>query len=260
MDITILPTELQEQIANVIKLKESLEEKYGIDVILKFVKMYDAFYSKINKKGSPRTNHSLSGCWTHSTAASSSGYGQIWINNKPWNLHRLSWFLHNGCPENQDHSFYRSHKYHVAHLCDNKECCNPEHLQLQTCEKNIQDGVKLRDADKKPKEIIRNSEPCYNCVEKHKSCDGGIPCDRCKELKLECVKKEHKTHSGTFVKGQGKGESNTNAKYSDPLIQEIQAKIAVGLPYGGLKKLAEEYSIPYATMQKIASGKYRVDN
>ena len=221
----------------------------------KFSKHFDKLSAKIEMRGSPRTNHSMSGCWTHTTKPTSAGYGQIMIDGEIWSLHRLSWFLFNDCPENEDHPFYNSHKYHVAHLCDNKECCNPEHLELQCCQKNIQDGIKLRDADRPKKEVVRNSEPCYNCVEKHKSCDGGIPCDRCKELKLECVKKEYKPHSGSFVKGENAGENNVKAQLTWPQVREIRAKNAAGLPYGGLKKLAKEYDVAYTTIQAIVGGR-----
>jgi hypothetical protein len=34
-------------------------------------------------------------------------------------------------------------------------------------------------------------------------------------------------------------------------VREIRAKIAAGLRYGGLKKLAAEYGIQYITAQKI---------
>jgi hypothetical protein len=255
MDITTLPIELQEQIASLLQLQTNLEQKHNIKIILKYVKWFESLYEKVEKRGSPRTNHSLSGCWTHTTSPSSSGYGQLWINNKMWNLHRLSWFLHNGCPEDLSHSFYTSHKFHIAHLCDNKECCSPEHLELQPCKQNIGDGVKKRDEDKPKKEIKRNAEPCKECVAHHKSCDGGIPCDRCKKLNIECVKKEYKTHLGSFVKGEHSGENNVKALLNWEQVKEIRRRKEAGLKYGELKKMAEEYGIAYTTIQAIVSGR-----
>jgi hypothetical protein len=231
-------------------MNTTVPEKYLIHVA--------RLQSVINKKGSPRvTRTPLTQCWTHTTAPSSNGYGQIMINKQTWNLHRLSWFLANSYPESEEHPFWDSHKFHVAHLCDNKECANPEHLELQPAKKNIQDGVELREekSAKPAKEVLRNSEPCLNCVEKHKSCDGGIPCDRCTEMNLECVKKEYKTHSGSFQKGAGKGADNIKARLTPEQVIEIRRRHKAGLKYGELKKMTEEYDVSYATLQAIVGGR-----
>jgi len=56
---------------------------------------------------------------------------------------------------------------------------------------------------------------------------------------------------GSIKPGESIGELNKNAKLNWEKVREIRAKIAVGLPYGGLKKLAAEYGIQYITAQKI---------
>ena len=228
-----------------------IPEKYSLHLAL--------MMEKIEKRGSPRvTRMPLTQCWTHDTSIIHLGYGQITIKGKYWLLHRLSWWLHNGCPEDKTHNFWNSHKFHVAHQCDNYYCCNPEHLELEPCKKNIGDGVKLREEkrEKPVKQTHRNSEPCFACVENHKSCHGGIPCDRCKSLNIECIKKEYKPTPGAFSKGNCSGESNAHCKLSDAKILEIHTQVSGPLPHGGLKKIAEEVGISYNLIQKIRGGTY----
>lgn len=215
--------------------------------------------SFIETRGSPRVYPEgfapTTGCWTHTTVPTSGGYGQFMANGESYNLHRLSWWLYNSCPS-APHPYHESRKYHVAHLCDNKECSNPEHLELQTVQQNIAEGI-ARCRPKKPvKETVRNSEPCYECAQHHRSCDGGVPCDRCKELGLECLKKEWKPHTATFKKGECEGENNAACKITDEKLLEIHQKIMAGLPRGGLKKLAVESGLSYPLIQKIAGRKY----
>lgn len=215
--------------------------------------------SFVELRGSPRihpeTLPNASGCWTHTTVPTSGGYGQFMMNGESYNLHRISWWLHNGCPS-EPHNYHDSHRFHIAHLCDNKECCNPEHIQLQTVGQNVADGVARCRAKKQVKQPIRNSEPCYECKEHHKSCDGGIPCERCKENGLECVKKEWKPHSATFKEGECSGEKNANCKIPDAKLLELNREIQKGYAYGGLKKLAEKFGVSYQIAQKIAGGTY----
>lgn len=48
-----------------------------------------------------------------------SGYGYLSINDRKEYTHRLTWRIFRGeMPDG----------YHIDHLCENKACCNPEHL------------------------------------------------------------------------------------------------------------------------------------
>ena len=208
--------------------------------------------SKINKFGSPRSNHGLSGCWGHTTAPSSNGYGQISVCGKLWNLHRLCWWLHNGCPT--EGNFY-DRKWEVAHACDNKECANPEHLNLEPAKKNKQDAV-LRIRKIKPAKVpIRATVACNACrADTHHKCEG-YPCTHCVKNKIECVKEEWKPHSGTFVAGTGSGEDNVKAILVIENVLEIRRRQMRGLKYGELKKMEEEFPVKYGNLQAIAGGR-----
>jgi hypothetical protein len=173
----------------------------------------------INKHGSPRSNHGLSGCWTHTMSSSSSGYGQITIGGKLWNLHRLSWWLHNGCPTEGN---FCDRKWEITHACDNKECANPDHLALETAKKNKQDAV----------ERIRVIKP-----------------------KKEKRAGDYAATSTSFTKGHGAGEDNIKSILTKEKVIEIRRRQAKGLPYGGLKKMAEEFGVSYVTIQAIVGGR-----
>lgn len=174
---------------------------------------YEKFMSKINKFGSPRSNHSLSGCWTHITSVSSGGYGQIQFQNQKWDMHRYSYYIHNGKPELLVGMV-------VAHKCDNKECCNPDHLEYITHEQNCKDAVA-----------------------------------RIRTIKPKKEKREGNFHatSGSIKPGEQLGEANNNAILNWDKVRAIRARHKAGLAYGGLKKMAEEYGVKYITMQRIVA-------
>jgi len=169
--------------------------------------------SKVIKFGSPRSNHSLSGCWTHVTSVSSSGYGQVSIDGVLWGIHRYSYFIHNGKPE-------LPKGFHVAHKCDNKECCNPEHLELITHEQNCKDAVA-----------------------------------RIRTIKPKKEKREGNFHatSGSIKPGEQLGEANNNAILNWDKVRAIRSRHKAGLKYGELKKMAEEYGVKYITIQRIVA-------
>lgn len=57
------------------------------------------------------------------------GYGQMQIDGKNRLTHRIAWEI----------AFGKIGKKHVLHKCDNKKCCNTEHLFLGTNTDNIRD-------------------------------------------------------------------------------------------------------------------------
>jgi hypothetical protein len=71
-------------------------------------------------------------CWPWIASQTDSGYGRLKVGKHYERAHRLVWELLNGpIPDGLV----------VRHNCDNKLCCNPEHLLLGTQADNIADRV-----------------------------------------------------------------------------------------------------------------------
>ena len=226
---------------------------------LELKNQYDLFMKKINKNG--RINlglkwpngkgdySNLSQCWTHTASKSSNGYGQIDINKVHWNLHKFSYWIHNGQPVMSDR------KYHVGHNCDNEDCANPEHLEYDTAEKNVRDGA-TRCKNILPAKIpVRTSIACNACrADTHHACVG-YPCSQCVKNKIMCVKEDAVVQPQAFKKGDNAGENNPKCKLSSAKIFEIRTRYMKGVAYGGMKKWPEEYGISYTTIQAIIGRK-----
>lgn len=67
-------------------------------------------------------------CWEWQGRRTPSGYGQVSWNNRHRVAHRIAYMLVKGeIPDGLE----------VMHLCNNKPCCNPSHLQIGTHAENM---------------------------------------------------------------------------------------------------------------------------
>lgn len=81
-----------------------------------------------------------SGCWEYSGCKNEHGYGVLTYRNVPRTTHRIAYDLCIG--DIPDGMF-------VLHTCDNRACCNPEHLFLGTQKDNM-DDMRLKGREAKP--------------------------------------------------------------------------------------------------------------
>ena len=74
----------------------------------------------------------IPGCCWEWTGTRVKGYGSFKMDFKTHQSHVLAYKLTKGNPGG----------LYVRHLCNNKACCNPDHLELGTQADNMQDAIK----------------------------------------------------------------------------------------------------------------------
>ena len=79
----------------------------------------DRFWKQVDK-----TNN----CWVWTGNLNDHGYGRFGINYKRFYVHRLSYEYYKG---------KISSELEVDHLCKNRRCLNPDHLELVTHRENL---------------------------------------------------------------------------------------------------------------------------
>lgn len=84
------------------------------------------------------------GCWNWTGALTTTGYGQFRADGKPWAAHRWAY-----------ETFVRSLPAGVVidHLCRNRRCANPKHLDPVTNRENVMRGMS-------PTAVIRRQGVC----------------------------------------------------------------------------------------------------
>jgi len=95
------------------------------------------FWSKVAQK-------SKTDCWEWQGAKTSSGYGNLSWHGLHVQAHRVAYYLTYGgiALDTQFRQDGRAEKYRrfVLHRCDNRSCCNPNHLFLGSMRANLLDA------------------------------------------------------------------------------------------------------------------------
>lgn len=94
--------------------------------------MLDIDKESVKKVIKDRISISRNGCWEWKLKVRPNGYARVTYLRKSYYAHRLSYFAFVGnIKEGLD----------ICHKCDNRRCCNPEHLFQGTRKDNMQDAV-----------------------------------------------------------------------------------------------------------------------
>ena len=114
------------------------------------------------------------GCWNWLGTHNEGGYGTVYMRGENYMAHRVLYRMFVG---------NLSRKLQIDHLCRNRDCVNPTHLEQVTLRENILRGVGVT--------AINAKKTC--CIYGHKFDDkntlpdrtrGGRRCRKCAKIKL----------------------------------------------------------------------------
>lgn len=88
-------------------------------------------YADVDEVISRKVKKVPGGCWEWMGSINRDGYGQVGFRKKVWRVHRLV-YLHLVGPIDSPA---------LDHLCRNRRCCNPEHLEPVSHRENTMRGV-----------------------------------------------------------------------------------------------------------------------
>lgn len=114
---------------------------------------------------------SSSGCWEWTGPLSTAGYGQLFIEGKNRPAHRISYEAHVGPIEDG---------LHIDHLCRNRKCVNPSHLEPVTPLENIMRGEGIMAQNARKTHCDRGHE--FDAGNTYLMPDGNRMCRTCRNI------------------------------------------------------------------------------
>ena len=134
---------------------------------------------------SPEPN---SGCWLWIGGATGSGYGAFWSDGKTLLSHRVSYEIHKGkIPDELE----------LDHLCRNRICVNPDHLEPVTDKQNVLRGISCSAENARKTHCLRGHEFTAENTRFHNGKDGIVRryCRKCSALRVR-VKRNGPENNG----------------------------------------------------------------
>ena len=133
----------------------------------------------------PKIKVSKVGCWEWLGRTVKDGYGNINVNKKRISIHRILYKYYHGKLDSE---------LEIDHICRNRVCCNPLHLEQVTHKENVLRGFSLNAINARKTLCIRGHSLSGDNIriEKYGS-------RRCKKCKNENQMKRRKQKRGFYL-------------------------------------------------------------
>lgn len=131
----------------------------------------DAVAARFTAKFMPRLEGGCAGgsCWEWTAARNRNGYGQFGVERRLWRAHRLAYELFVGpIPDGME----------LDHLCRNRSCVNPDHLEPVTHRVNTMRGETIMAANAAKTACLRGHP--FNEENTYVRSDGARLCRQCR--------------------------------------------------------------------------------
>ena len=124
-------------------------------------------------------------CWVWTGGRTATGYGQINLNDKTERAHVMAMLLRHG------HEALAAET--VNHLCANRACCNPDHLQFASQHENLLHGDTIAARCAAKTHCVRGHEfsPENTYVRARERSRGCRECTRIRQRRLHAAKTQN---------------------------------------------------------------------
>ena len=109
----------------------------------------ESFWARVKKTKS---------CWEWQGAMNSTGYGSVGWHGKTYSAHRVAAYLAGMLTDMRAPNSTDRANTHVLHKCDNRKCCNPNHLFLGSYRDNMLDAYRKNRKSQLKGEVHTNAK------------------------------------------------------------------------------------------------------
>ena len=175
------------------------------------------------------------GCWVWTASKTAKGYGRFYLDGRKQLAHRVAYAAFNGdIPDGR----------YLDHLCRNRACCNPEHLEVVTNRENHHRGMEARNGSRDV------------CPQGHALTAGNLVASQlaCGRRKCLTCHREYAALRNAVASALGKSWSTgVHAARRDPRVKAIVRKAYNWQPASDAE--AEELAELVDAVNRIESGR-----